>query len=149
MNRIVSPAAIRRMADIEMMSDLLIGLIHAPQGGSAKVLDEYYEKYEAYEDEFPEQNRVTRQFAATLHEIRRLFPRIADVPRWGNRADFYSLFVAMGNLLSENVLPRKSRKELALDLLRFAKEVDRRLEKPTAQTGETSKKPACYRKRFQ
>ena len=31
-NRIVSPAAIRRMSDIEMMSDLLIGLMHGPQG---------------------------------------------------------------------------------------------------------------------
>src|SRR5207247_4055492 len=82
-NRIVSPAAIRRMADIEMMSDLLIGLIHGPQGGSAKIIDEYYEQYEQFEDEFPEKNRVKRLFDRTLDTIKRLFPEIADVPRWG------------------------------------------------------------------
>ena len=86
-NRIVTPAAIRRMADIEMMSDLLIGSIHGPQGGSAKIIDQYYEEYEVYEDEFPEQDRVRRQFGKTLGTIERLFPSIADVPRWGNRAD--------------------------------------------------------------
>ena len=53
-NRIVSPAAIRRMADIEMMSDLIIGLLHGPQGGSARIIDGYYEQYEQYEDEFPQ-----------------------------------------------------------------------------------------------
>ncbi|MFY9555997.1 MAG: DUF262 domain-containing protein [Blastocatellia bacterium] len=104
-HRIVSPAAIRRMADIEMMSDLLIGLLHGPQGGSAKIIDQYYEQYEPYEDEFPEQNRIKRLFAMTVDTIKRLFPEIEDVSRWGNRADFYSLFIAFGNLLRDHDFP--------------------------------------------
>src|SRR6266850_3556853 len=64
-NRIVSPAAIRRMADIEMMSDLLIGLLHGPQGGSSKIIDDYYEQYEQFDDELPEQNKIKRSFATT------------------------------------------------------------------------------------
>jgi hypothetical protein len=140
-NRIISPAAIRRMADIEMMSDLLIGLIHGPQGGSAKVIDEYYEQYEQYEDEFPEQNRIKRRFMKVLEAIKHLFPDIEET-RWGNRADFYSLFVALGTLLLFNSLPRKSEKKLAAKLLSFAEEVDERLEQPTARTSSESQKYA-------
>lgn len=141
-NRIVTPAAIRRMADIEMMSDLLIGLIHGPQGGSARIIDQYYEQYESYEDEFPEQPRVRRLFAETLDTIKRLFPRITEVPRWGNRADFYSLFVTLGSLLKDNDVPRKSERPLVKKLVGFAREVDQRLETPTSRTSDTSKEYA-------
>lgn len=141
-NRIVTPAAIRRMADIEMMSDLLVGLLHGPQGGSAKIIDQYYEEYEQFEDEFPEQNRTKRQFAKTLDTIKRLFPTIEDVPRWGNRADFYSLFTALGNFLQDRDLLRKSEKTLAEKLVHFAEEVDQRLKKPTASTSQASRRYA-------
>jgi hypothetical protein len=137
-NRIVSPAAIRRMADIEMMSDLLIGLLHGPQGGSAKIIDQYYEQYEPFDEEFPEQNRTRRLFAKTLDAIGRLFPDIANVPRWGNRADYYSLFVAMGNLLKNSDLPPKNEKSLTEKLVEFAQQVDQRLETPTAKTSKAS-----------
>jgi Protein of unknown function DUF262 len=137
-NRIVSPAAIRRMADIEMMSDLLIGLIHGPQGGSARIIDEYYEQYEPYEDEFPEQNRIKRRFAKVLDTIKRMYPDIADT-RWGNRADFYSLFVTLGVLFPKYSLPSKNEKKLATKLLEFAAEVDERLEQPTTKTSEEAK----------
>lgn len=141
-NRIVSPAAIRRMADIEMMSDLLIGLLHGPQGGSAKIIDQYYEQYEQFEDEFPEQNKIKKQFDKTRETIERLFPAIADVPRWGNRADYYSLFVTIGNLLQHHDLPQAKEKPLVEELKKLAQEVDQRLEKPTAQTSVPSKKYA-------
>jgi hypothetical protein len=141
-NRIISPAAIRRMADIEMISDLLIGLLHGPQGGSAKIIDDYYEQYEQYEDEFPKQNRTKRLFAKTIETVKRLFPEIADVPRWGNRADYYSLFVTLGNLLPDHDLTDGSEKTLAQKLMDFAKEVDQRLANPTAKTSTLAKKYA-------
>jgi hypothetical protein len=137
-NRIVSPSAIRRMADIEMMSDLLIGLLHGPQGGSPKIIDQYYDLYESYEDDFPEQNRVKRVFDKTLYSIKRLFPEISDTSRWGNRADFYSLFVAMGNLLIDHRLPRSKEKTLSKKLVEFGGEVDQRLEHSDADTSEAS-----------
>lgn len=141
-NRIVSPASIRRMADIEMMSDLLIGLLHGPQGGSAKTIDQYYETYEPFEDVFPDQNRIKRLFDKTLATVQRLFPSISDTSRWGNRADYYSLFVALGNLLIARSLPKKYEKKLSKKLVAFAAEVDMRLEKPTAQTGDAARKYA-------
>jgi hypothetical protein len=141
-NRIVTPAAIRRMADIEMMSDLLIGLIHGPQGGSTKIIDGYYEQYEQFEDEFPEQTRVTRLFSDTLATIKRLLPRITETPRWGNRADFYSLFVTLGSLLKQCEVPHKSERALSRKLVEFAQEVDQRLERPTARTSDASREYA-------
>jgi len=124
------------------MSDLLIGLLHGPQGGSAKIIDQYYEQYEQYEDEFPEQSGVRRLFAHTRETIAGLFRAIEDVPRWHNRADYYSLFVALGNLLKECELPVSSKKGLAEKLIDFAKDVDQRLEEPTAKTSDASKRYA-------
>jgi hypothetical protein len=137
-NRIVTPAAIRRMADIEMISDLLIGLLHGPQGGSAKVIDEYYDKYEAYEEVFPNQNRIHRLFEKTRQTIQRLFPEISE-SRWGNRADYYSLLIALGQLLEKQRLPSSNVKALRNALTDFADEVDKRLGDPTAKTSAASK----------
>ena len=131
-NRIVSPAAIRRMTDIEMMSDLLIGLLHGPQGGSAKIIDGYYEQYEQYEDQFPEQDRVRKEFEATLHLIQRLFPEIAKTPRWGNRADFYTLFLALASFARTSQILRSKEKNVRHGLIQFAEGVSARLEKPSA-----------------
>ena len=138
-NRIVTPAAIRRMADIEFMSDLLIGLIHGPQGGSAKVIDEYYEQYEQYDDEFPEEVRIKRQFDRALGTIKQLFPKITDAPRWGNRADFYSLFVALGASLKT---PAQVKSGLAAKLVSFATMVDRSLEGSITKTSLPARKYA-------
>jgi hypothetical protein len=137
-NRIVTPAAIRRMTDIEMMSDLLIGLLHGPQGGSARIINQYYEQYEHYDDEFPEQNRIKRIFQKALGMMQSVLPNIADA-RWGNRADFYSLFVAMGNLVDRYDLPRVKEKPLREGLLKFALEVDKQLQDPTANTSAASR----------
>lgn len=142
-NRIITPAAIRRMGDIEMMSDLLIGLLHGPQGGSASVIDEYYEKYEPYEDQFPEQSRVKRLFGQSLALIKTVLPVISDVPRWGNRADYYTLFVAVGNLLPGAKLRARAAISLRSALVDFASKVDRQLERPT---GKPSDPPRVYAK---
>ncbi len=137
-NRIVTAAAIRRMADIEMMSDLLIGLLHGPQGGSARIIDQYYEQYEQYDDEFPRQNSVRRIFEKTRRTIETLFPKISDT-RWGNRADHYSLFVTLGSVLDKRVLPSRSVSGARRKLLEFAEEVNKRLENPTATTSKAAR----------
>jgi Protein of unknown function DUF262 len=135
-NLIISPARIRRMRDIEMMSDLLIGLLHGPQGGAAKILDQYYQQYEQYDDEFPEQPGVERLFERTHSMIKSLFPKISEVPRWGNRADFYSLFVALGHQLKDYTIPKSKRLRVANRLVKFAREIDREVENPDTATNE-------------
>jgi hypothetical protein len=137
-NRIVSPAAIRRMSDIEMMSDLLIGLLHGPQGGSAKIIDEYYETYEAFEDEFPDQTRIKGVFDRALSCIQRMFPDISTT-RWGNRTDFYSLFLALGSILERRVLAKSKERSLADELIGFADQVKVCVDKPTARATRAAK----------
>ena len=94
-NRIVDPKSIRRMKDVEFTSDLIIGVMHGPQSGNARTLDEYYGRYEM-EESFPHPVTTRRKFMRTLDAIQSIYPNIKDT-RWRNRSDFYSLFVALAN----------------------------------------------------
>jgi hypothetical protein len=140
-NRLITPAYIRRMGDIEMMSDLLIGLIHGPQGGSARIIDQYYEQYEQYEDEIPGQAKLESLFDRTLKAIEDIFPDISAVPRWGNRADFYTLFQALGSQLNTHDL-KATKKPLAKALTDFAEAVDKSLASPPTAVSAAAKKYA-------
>jgi hypothetical protein len=125
-NRIVTPASIRRMMDIEFMSELLIGVMHGPQGGSARIIDEYYRIYEDYEDQFPDQQRTQKLFEETLKTVQTLLPDIKST-RWGNKTDFYTLFVALASLVRSSQPRQKSVKEVRRSLDRFAEQIDLRL----------------------
>jgi hypothetical protein len=125
-NRIVSPASIRRMGDVEFISELLIGVLHGPQGGSERVVDEYYKQYEDYEEQFPDQRRTHRLFDETLVTVQQILPNIKE-SRWGNKTDFYTLFVALASLLKIHELPRANIAKVQQSLIRFEQEVDRRL----------------------
>jgi hypothetical protein len=135
-NRIFRAAAIRRMLDVEFMSELLIGVMHGPQGGSPKIIDEYYKQYEDYEDEFPEQQRVERLFNEVLKQIQIILPEIKET-RWGNKTDFYTLFVSLASFLRTSELPQGKLKETRKALDRFAKEIDRRLADEEATVSRT------------
>ncbi len=103
-NGLATPEAIRRMRDIEFVSDLLIGVLHGPQSGNRKTLDDYYAIYEDYEAEFPRQRSCKRRFYDSLQLIQEIVPDIRST-RWSNKTDFYSLFVAVAHLLQGNILP--------------------------------------------
>ncbi len=134
-NRIVGPAAIRRMGDVEFVSELLIGTMHGPQGGNAKTLDDYYKQYEDYEDEFPGQPRAERLFNRTLEKIQIILPNIKEC-RWGNKTDFYTLFVSIAALLRSKQIPSARHNALKKALLQFAKDIDERLGDDSAQVSD-------------
>jgi hypothetical protein len=117
-NRILTPAVIRRMGDIEFVSELLIGVLDGPQSGKADVIDDYYYRFEEYDDEFPEQGEIRRRFGKTLLLIQKVLPDIRET-RWKNRTDFYSLFVACAH---------KLRKQVLIDTEQALKEFRRRLD---------------------
>jgi hypothetical protein len=130
-NRIVTPAAIRRMSDVEFVSELLIGALHGPQGGSPAAIDAYYEQYEDYDDEFPEQRRGELLFDQTLNLIQRILPNI-KATRWANKTDFYTLFVALAALIRSKTLPTSKIAQVRAALENFAGDVDQRLADPNA-----------------
>jgi len=126
-SKIVTAAAIRRMNDIEFVSELIIGVMHGPQAGSSKVIDDYYFQYEDYEDEFPNQKETEHIFETTLNVVRLIFPTIKET-RWANKTDFYSLFVAVAQLVRDGEKFSNARSSRLRDrLLTFAGAVAKRL----------------------
>ena len=134
-NRVITPASIRRMGDIEFVSELLIGTMHGPQGGSQRIIDEYYEKYEDYESEFPDQRRIRALYDRILDTIQVIFPDISK-HRWGNKTDFYTLFIALASMLRKKVLPKGKVDLMRERLINFAEEVDTRLADETAKVSQ-------------
>jgi len=128
-NRIVSAAIIRRMGDIEFVSELLIGVLDGPQSGKSEVIDEYYQRFEEYDDEFPGQGEAKRRFARTLGLIQGLIPDIKE-SRWRNRTDFYSLFVAISHKLRTHVVRETEFEVLGNKLEGFADQVDSSIQSP-------------------
>ena len=102
-NRLATPDAIRRMRDIEFVSDLLISVLHGPRSGNRQTLDDYYTMYEDHEPEFPDQDDAKRRFTRTLELIDDIVPDLRK-SRWTNKTDFYSLFVVISHLLRDHVL---------------------------------------------
>jgi hypothetical protein len=135
---LMTRALIRRLGDVDFVSQLLIGVIHGPEGGSAAVVDEYYRQYEDYdlEEGIPDQRRARRLFDQTLKSVQTLFPNLQEATelRWGNRADFYSLFIALADITREHDAPKERQLEALRDLLdNFSKDVNRRLANEDAQ----------------
>lgn len=133
--KLVTAAQIRRMKDVEFVSDLLIGVMHGPQGGSAKVIDEYYARFEDYEDEFPNQRSTLRRFHSTLSTIQQLFPTLSDT-RWQNRTDFYTLFVVIAILKLSGDLAAARLGAARSSLQKFADAVNQRLADETFEAEE-------------
>ena len=129
---LMTRALIRRLGDVDFVSQLLIGVIHGPEGGSAAIVDEYYRQYEDYdiEEGIPDQRRARRLFDQTLRSIQTLFPNLQEATelRWGNRADFYSLFIALADVIREHDTPKEQQiPNLRAVLEDFSKDVNRRL----------------------
>jgi len=123
------------MADVEFMSELVIGVMHGPQGGSAKVVDDYYGNYEDFDEEFPGQRKATRLFRVTLETVKTVLPNIKET-RWSNKTDFYTLFVTVASLLQMGTLPRSSESKVRVALGRFADEIATRLREERARVSE-------------
>ncbi|WP_155299119.1 DUF262 domain-containing protein [Deinococcus kurensis] len=103
-NKILTPDFIRRMGDVEYVSELLVGVMNGPQPGSSATIDGFYRTFDAYPDEFPDQVIAEETFNLTLSYIEILFPKISET-RWRNKTDFYSLFLAIGGFVRNGYRP--------------------------------------------
>ncbi len=127
LNGLVKPAQIRRMKDVEFVSELLIGVLHGPQGGNAKSVDEYFTRYEDFDDEFPNQKLCEKRFESTQSVVRTVLES-NELERFrSNRTDFYTLFLCITFLLTERELSKSETIKLRSTLHRFEREVDERL----------------------
>lgn len=86
---IFSQNDIRRMLDIEFVSEIAIAYLHGHQNKKEQ-LDDWYQ---AYERNFERKEEVANIFEKTLSELLLVLPNIS-LTRWRKKSDFYSLFLA-------------------------------------------------------
>ncbi|WP_082503029.1 DUF262 domain-containing protein [Methylobacterium sp. Leaf100] len=119
---VFTPNDVRRMNDIEYVSELAVGHIHGVQNKKIS-LDKWYE---AYEETFPDKRSLEKTFPLILDTIVDLFPEISYT-RWRKKSDFYSLFLALAE--NKKILPltEGEKEKLAEALENFSDEVTKYL----------------------
>lgn len=120
-----TPNDVRRMNDIEYVSELAVGFLHGLQN-KKESLDRWYE---AYENEFPDRRRMEKAFYGTLTEIIRVLPTI-NKTRWRKKSDFYTQFLLMAEYASKFSLAGDKRQKLGKALIKFSDDVDTYLRDP-------------------
>lgn len=110
---------IRRMLDIEYISELSVAVLHGHQN-KKETLDEYYQLYEV---EFEAKDDLLETFQKVIFEIEQVLPDIKNT-RWRKKTDFYSLFVYLSGHKAHLPLPAEKRAALRSALFEFDKNVN-------------------------
>lgn len=114
-----TPNDIRRMLDVEYISELSIGILYGTQNKKDN-LDKYYQ---LYEEEFEELSFVKNSFDSIIGEILKIIPDIVKT-RWSKKSDFYTLFLVFSNHIEEVPLSKESRKNACEILINFGNDID-------------------------
>ena len=99
-NRIVTPTQVRRMLDVEYITELLIGMIAGPLDKKVG-LDDYYVDYE---EEFPDREPWTDLFKTTRDLTVKLVG--GNLRGWTSKTEYYSLFLAVGRVVYDEEIPK-------------------------------------------
>jgi hypothetical protein len=99
---IFTPAERRRYVDVEYVSELLAALLDGIQDKKTK-LDNFYIEYAKWNKNQKEE--TIRRFKKILDELQLVFDESLHISktRFRQKADFYSLFLVIDNLLSEGL----------------------------------------------
>lgn len=110
---------IRRMLDVEYISELSIAILHGHQQKKQRLED----FYQIYEEEFDERKELTETFDTVLNEINTL---ISDIKksRWRKKSDFYTLFTVFAEHKDSLPLSSDKRTECKAKLEKFGNEMD-------------------------
>jgi Protein of unknown function DUF262 len=135
---IFSPTDVRRMLDVEYVSELTIAALHGPQTKKAS-LDQWYE---IYEETYEEERSVAELFRTLLAELDVVLPNIRNT-RWRKKSDFYSLFGLLSARRDRLPFAREERDVMKRQLEGFGAEVDRFLSDPEADVSVRAKRYAA------
>lgn len=111
---------IKRMLDVEFISELAIAIIHGVQNKKL-TLDKYYE---LYENEFPYKDEVKHKFNLILRELLNILPSF-NKTRWSKKTDFYTLFVLFSDYTDSLPLGAEKEKLANQILLDIADKIDK------------------------
>lgn len=110
---------IRRMLDVEFVSEIAIALLHGHQNKKT-ALDKYYV---LYEDEYDARRDVESIFRTVLSEIHGIFG-VYPIGRWRKKSDFYSLFVVLAESVKGMPFNQNRRDATGSKLEKFGRFVD-------------------------
>ncbi|MCP5058187.1 MAG: DUF262 domain-containing protein [bacterium] len=130
-HKVVTPSQIRRMADVEFISELLVSMMSGPLD-KKQGLEEFYVDYD---DDFPDRDHWRDQFLKT----RRLSLRLAgdELRGWRSKTEFYSLFLASAWLRTDDQVPSSKRMPAAIKRLKtFREKVNKAKRKDNTETFE-------------
>jgi hypothetical protein len=124
---------IRRMLDVEYVSELTIAYLHGLQN-KKQSLDKYYQMYE---ETFEQEEEVRFVFDTVLTELIDILPNI-DETRWSKKTDFYTLFLIFAK--NKSKLPLDSEKKvIAREILTlFGKQIDESIKVVVPDSDEDS-----------
>jgi hypothetical protein len=115
---IFSANDVRRMLDVEYISELAVGVLHGPQN-KKNSLDRWYKVYEA---EFPDRHLIEEVFSSVLGELGQVLPDMRHT-RWRRSSDFYTLFLVFANHIEDLPLNREERDLAQEKLTSFGEDV--------------------------
>ena len=110
--------SIRRMLDVEYISELTITILNGFQNKKDK-LESFYQ---VYEDNFEEIDDVKNCYDAVLSEIVKIIPNINQT-RWCKKTDFFSLFMLFANNKEQLPLSKDQRAQANAILCKFGIDV--------------------------
>jgi hypothetical protein len=116
-NKIVTPNEIRRMKDVQYISDLYISMLKGIQD-KTKEMDDYYKYYE--ENGFEEKFKTFKTFQNNINLIVKIFPNVKDT-RWKNKSDFYTLFMVINEIGYDRIVDSRKIKSIRKELDSFSK----------------------------
>ena len=115
---VFTPNDVRRMLDVEYVSELAIALIHGAQNKK----DSLEKWYAAYEVTFEDQAAVEGVFQQVTGEIVQMLPMLRDT-RWRKKSDFYTLFTCVAKRRAQLPFTRELRDCYSAALVAFGDKV--------------------------
>lgn len=110
-----SAEKVRRMLDVEYISEIAISVLNGHQNKKDKL--EYY--YQMYESEYHETERMSELFDKVCFEIIQMLPDIKKT-RWNNLVDFYTLFLVLAEQIDDIPFAQDMRIVLREKLISFS-----------------------------
>lgn len=138
-NKIVTPNEIRRMNDVQYISDLFISMIHGIQD-KTKEMEKYYEYYE--KNGFKEKSQYIKKFWAIITMIGEILPELRN-SRWRNKSDFYTLLIAINKISETKYIPQDKYSNLRNSLLDFSEQINK-VARKESKGSKSSKEIAQY-----
>jgi hypothetical protein len=120
--RIVKPSDIRRMLDAEFVGELVMGIMTGITKRDEDLMDKFYKDYD---DDFPKESEVKQAFGRTKHKIDEIMGQELRATRWNQKSEFYSLFMAVYELMKDYHFPPEKYNGMKDRLCEFSGEIDR------------------------